>query len=336
MERVSFSPPASSSTRFSRCSPRCYSLPSFLICILLTNTLSFLHPPDAWTSVDHTCYTISTAGSEGFLNLLPVYLDHILRPTITESAFNTEVHHITGEGENAGVVYCEMANHENSEDSLLERALLAHLFEDTGYSADTGGRLPNLRTLTVEKVREYHRSFYRPQNLCLIITGKVDHEELFSVLGRFQDSLKKNSPATPIPRPWTSVVPSLDTSVTTQVEFPTDDEETGSATIAWRTTAFNYFEHQTAIDILFEYLTKGALSPLQQQLVEIEDPYCSDVSFDISIYTTGSIVCTLPLRHSALPLPSLITHFTHHFSSEPVLRRCAHRVVRRVDPKEGV
>lgn len=32
--------------------------------------------------VDHTCYTISTAGSEGFLSLLPVYLDHILYPTL--------------------------------------------------------------------------------------------------------------------------------------------------------------------------------------------------------------------------------------------------------------
>ena len=40
---------------------------------------------DAWTDVDHTCYTLTTAGSEGTLNLLPVYMDHILYPTITES-----------------------------------------------------------------------------------------------------------------------------------------------------------------------------------------------------------------------------------------------------------
>ena len=40
---------------------------------------------NAWTDVDHTCYTVTTAGSEGFLNLLPVYLDHILYPTLTVS-----------------------------------------------------------------------------------------------------------------------------------------------------------------------------------------------------------------------------------------------------------
>ena len=38
---------------------------------------------NAWTDTDHTCYTFTTAGSEGFLNLLPIYLDHILNPTLT-------------------------------------------------------------------------------------------------------------------------------------------------------------------------------------------------------------------------------------------------------------
>ena len=38
---------------------------------------------NAWTDVDHTCYTVMTAGSQGFLNLLPVYLDHVLYPTLT-------------------------------------------------------------------------------------------------------------------------------------------------------------------------------------------------------------------------------------------------------------
>lgn len=40
---------------------------------------------NAWTDVDHTCYTVSTAGSEGFLNLLPIYLEHVLYPTLTVS-----------------------------------------------------------------------------------------------------------------------------------------------------------------------------------------------------------------------------------------------------------
>jgi len=53
------------------------------------------------------------------------------------------------------------------------------------------------------------------------------------------------------------------------------------------------FEYQAAIDVLFEYLTKGALSPLQQQLVEIEEPFCSDVSFDFTTYSQGHLVSLL-------------------------------------------
>jgi Zn-dependent M16 (insulinase) family peptidase len=39
----------------------------------------------AWTAIDHTAYTISSAGPEGFLNMLPVYLEHILHPTLLSS-----------------------------------------------------------------------------------------------------------------------------------------------------------------------------------------------------------------------------------------------------------
>jgi Zn-dependent M16 (insulinase) family peptidase len=63
---------------------------------------------NAWTDTDHTCYTVYTAGTSGFLNILPVYMDHILFPRLREEDFKTEVHHISGEGEDAGVVYSEM------------------------------------------------------------------------------------------------------------------------------------------------------------------------------------------------------------------------------------
>ena len=51
----------------------------------------FSNGTNAWTDTDHTAYTVGTAGSQGFLQLLPVYLDHILYPTLQKSAFITEV-----------------------------------------------------------------------------------------------------------------------------------------------------------------------------------------------------------------------------------------------------
>jgi Zn-dependent M16 (insulinase) family peptidase len=63
---------------------------------------------NAWTATDHTAYTLSTAGGEGMLNLLPIFADHVLFATLTEEGFVTEVHCVNGSGEDKGVVYCEM------------------------------------------------------------------------------------------------------------------------------------------------------------------------------------------------------------------------------------
>lgn len=63
---------------------------------------------NAWTDTDHTCYDVFTAGTSGFLTILPVYLDHILFPMLTKEDFVTEVYHISENGEDSGVVYSEM------------------------------------------------------------------------------------------------------------------------------------------------------------------------------------------------------------------------------------
>ncbi len=52
---------------------------------------SFAQGIDVVSESDHTAYEVETAGSEGFLQILPVYIDHILYPTLTEAAFITQV-----------------------------------------------------------------------------------------------------------------------------------------------------------------------------------------------------------------------------------------------------
>ena len=134
----------------------------------------FAQGTNAWTDTDHTCYTVDTAGSEGFLRILPVYLDHVLFPTLKDSGFVTEVHHVTGEGANAGVVYCEMQARENEAYDIVDRAMKLAAYPGVcSYKSETGGRLKELRELTNETIRAYHKSYYRPDNLCVIVSGQV-------------------------------------------------------------------------------------------------------------------------------------------------------------------
>jgi Zn-dependent M16 (insulinase) family peptidase len=88
---------------------------------------SFSGTPNAYTAQDSTVYTISTAGGTSFLRLLPVYVDHILYPRLTDSTFVTEVFHVNGEGQDAGVVYSEMQARENTAGDLVDLACVGPL-----------------------------------------------------------------------------------------------------------------------------------------------------------------------------------------------------------------
>ena len=104
------------------------------------------------------------------LNMLPIYADHILYPTLNDSSFTTEIHHVTKEGEDKGVVYCEMQGRENNDSSLVDRAVLDLLYPTGGYSAETGGKMANLRELTNAQVTRYHVENYRPDNMAFIVS----------------------------------------------------------------------------------------------------------------------------------------------------------------------
>lgn len=237
---------------------------------------------NAWTDTDHTCYTMTTAGSEGFLNLIPIYLDHLLYPTIKEAHYVTEVHHVNGEGEDAGIVYCEMQARENSGRSLTHLAFVRAMYPGhCGYKSETGGIMKNLReSCSHEKVKNYHRDFYRADNLCLIITGNVDAEDVFKAIKPFEDKIKSKPALPSMIRPWMSPVPPLeDDIVEKRVLFPTEDESVGSVTIGWRGPSVNDYYEIQAIKMLFNYLTDTPVAPLQRDMVEIEDPFCGDIDF---------------------------------------------------------
>ena len=256
---------------------------------------------NAWTATDHTCYTLTTAGEEGCLNLLPIYADHILYPTLTDSCFHTEIHHVNGEGEDQGVVYCEMQGRENDSSSLVDRAVLDLLYPTGGYSAETGGKMANLRTLTNAQVSRYHAENYRADNMVFIVSGMVGEAPLLEALAQLDARVaSKPPPPQPFARPWAHAVAPLDCSAEgvlavgqqagaapKRVHFPSEDESTGSVSLAWRGPAFG--EHGTwlALRLLWKYLTDSAASPLQKAFVECDEPLCGEVAPAHEIFTRG-------------------------------------------------
>lgn len=84
-----------------------------------------------------------------------------------------------------------MQGRENSAESKLHLGMARALYPGKcGYSSETGGIMKNLRESTSNtKVRNYHKEFYRPENLKVIITGQVKPNEVFKALEKLEDKI---------------------------------------------------------------------------------------------------------------------------------------------------
>lgn len=238
---------------------------------------------NAWTATDHTAYTLETAGWDGFAQILPIYLEHVILPNITDDACVTEVHHIDGEGNDAGVVYSEMQALQYSSNELMDLCARRLLYpENVGFRYETGGMMDALRVLTPERIREFHKAMYQPRNLAVIIVGEADHQNLLQILDGFEDSIKNDVPLSdgPYKRPFIDSPrpPPLKDTVVETVEFPEEDESTGEILVAFFGPDCNDQVLSTAMNLLLTYLCGSSVSVIENVMVEKEE-LASSVSY---------------------------------------------------------
>ncbi|KAL2833447.1 Metalloenzyme, LuxS/M16 peptidase-like protein [Aspergillus cavernicola] len=236
----------------------------------------FYSNTNAWTATDHTAYTLDTAGWEAFSRMLPVYLEHVIAPTLTDEGCYTEVHHIDGTGNDAGVVYSEMQGVQNNAAELIDLAARRLTYPDgVGFRYETGGMMEQLRVLTAERIRAFHREMYQPKNLCLIITGEVNHDNLLETLDQFEDTILDviPSPDSAFKRPWvdSKQAPPLSQSVIKTVEFPEEDESYGEIEIRFLGPDSTDSVQTGAVNVALLYLAGSSASLLDNILVEKEE-----------------------------------------------------------------
>jgi Zn-dependent M16 (insulinase) family peptidase len=266
-------------------------------------TRNLANGTNAWTAQDHTAYTLTTAGSAGLLQLLPIYMDHILRPNITNEAFLTEVHHVNEKAENGGVVYCEMQGIESSAESMAELAFMRAAFPpSSGYRYETGGLLQDIRQLTVEKVRTFHEKTYSLANTAIVIAGTIDEEALSNCISRIEVDILGLQPvasvATPVsastfppcqPEIFAAELPSFNPQ-TLEVHFPSKaDDEMGLLLIGWKGPRLQNALERVGCEMLLRYLTEGEVAPLHQALLECNPSLASGIAWSVSSGKDGTL-----------------------------------------------
>lgn len=267
---------------------------------------------NAWTSQDQTCYTLNTAGDEGFLNLLPVYLDHILNATVTDAACTTEVYHIDGKGEEKGVVFSEMQGHEHTSDSLMTVEAQKMLFaERSGYATNTGGCLSALRVLRPETIKQYHKYVYRPSNLSVIVAGDVNPQSFISTLEMFDEEYSQKHPQNSQeshPRPFvesplSSAASPLKTTTFHTIEFPDSMESSGEVLISWLGPSVTDLQANTALQVVTTYLWMQNSGKLEVEFVNVSKDKA--LAAEVVGYTNEYLNTQVCLSLYGVPIPNL-------------------------------
>ncbi|CAD6190284.1 unnamed protein product [Caenorhabditis auriculariae] len=238
---------------------------------------------NALTAEDFTMYMVNTLGSEGFFKVLPVYVDHLLNPLLTDDHFTTEVHHINGVGDDAGVVYSEMQSYGTEKSKIMFNGAGSVLYpEGYPYRVDTGGALPNLRNSTnMAKIRSYHEKNYHTANLLVTVVGRVNHSKLLDIMEEVE---KENMGSVPknFPTPLSTIaVPEIVKTQVTKVAFPSDDVTTGSVNVHWVAESPTEVATWTALELLSTYLCNSSVSPLQRDFVLQDEPLASEVKYSV-------------------------------------------------------
>ncbi|OWB74270.1 catalytic activity protein [[Candida] boidinii] len=240
---------------------------------------------NAWTATDQTVYTLTTAGWDGFRMLLPIYLDHLINPTLTDEACYTEVYHVDGSAKDKGVVYSEMQAIETQGWFLSGLETQRTLYKVSGYKSETGGLTSNLRTLTNDEIREFHKQNYRSDNLSIIITGSINETEFLETMESFDNELP-DLPSIPLKRPFVDSEQDkpLTKRVVKTVEFPDKDESSGDVSLSWIGPDIKDVVTAQAVDILGSYLTKSSISLFHKHFIEIDNPLAASASFSTDDY----------------------------------------------------
>ena len=233
---------------------------------------------NAYTCEDHTVYTLTTCSYSGMMSLLPVFLDHVLNPTLDN--FDNEIFYADKDGFK-GVVYCEMAGREFTEGDLMDRELRKHTCPNSTYSFEHGGLTRDIIKLTPQLIKDYHEEFYRIEDIALVLTGDFDSATCIAEISTLFPSV-----AGPNIKPISYSELKM---VTIDSRFPSNDEEYGSVGLGWEGPTTDDIETQLALQILFRYLTESSASPMSQRFIEIEDPQANDVDFELKPFLRTSI-----------------------------------------------
>ena len=192
---------------------------------------------NAYTSQDVTCY-VEDIPSNQIENWAKIQADRFENPVIR--GFHTELE----------TIYEEKNMSLTKDSRKVFEKMLATLYPSHPYGSQTVlGTQEHLKNPSITNVKNYHKTWYVPNNMAICLSGDFDPDEMVDVIEKYFGHLKPN-PA----------LPELNFPVDNPITAPIDVEVLGKEAeiiyLAWRTPAIKS-EDMPALEVASEVLSNG-------------------------------------------------------------------------------
>jgi len=223
---------------------------------------------NAFTSYDQTAY-YNTVEPDKLQTLLVLEADRMQNAQIDADKLAHEKR----------VVISELQGYENSPNYRLSRVVMRAAFPNHAYGLPVGGTKADVEKFKVEKVLEYYRKFYRPDNAVLVIVGDFQTaptlKAVQQTLGNIPKKVRSGELGVSSKTTFNSSVPSTHSS-------PIVLQEPGAGALLQAIYPLPDANHPDvpALNVMDYILTEGRNSRLYQALVE--SGLASDVTASVA------------------------------------------------------
>ncbi len=209
---------------------------------------------NAFTSYDETAY-FGTVERSKLGALMTLEADRMQNTIIGPEQLKSEKR----------VVISELQGYENSPSFRLSRAVMQAAFPNSPYGMAVGGSKADVEKFTVEQVQNHYKTYYRPENATLVVTGDFKTAAALKIAEQTFGKISKAAKPLPSAKTNPSVRPSLPPS-----KKPIVLKQPGSTALLEAVYPLPNVNHPDvpAIDLMDAVLTGGRSSRLYQDLVE--------------------------------------------------------------------
>ncbi|NDV18994.1 insulinase family protein [Pseudodesulfovibrio sp. JC047] len=141
---------------------------------------------NAATSFDYTVYYVEVPDDKWALGM-DVVTDMAFNPTIDPDELKSEKQ----------VVLAELKRGEDTPGSKLFKTLQSMIWKDSSYEWPIIGYRETVQSFTQKDIKDYIATHYQPQSMLLVVTGKVDPEQILAEADTLLGSLENTHSFTP-------------------------------------------------------------------------------------------------------------------------------------------